>query len=174
MIGRRDVSELRQQLATDSVVGQASLERFGAGHAALKQQVDSQDRRLDQLCVDVDALRSASTEQEAALKEFGHLQARQAEAAKRMVAQLEQLETFASRAAAEVNELRQRVATPPVMPVGYPVMATAQPAFGMTPQQAASASPAELFSAARNAQEEFARRQRQAMAGAFQQPPGGQ
>ena len=174
LIGRRDVTELRQQLATDSMTGQISWERLQTGHAALQQQAESQDKRLDQLCVDVFALRSASTEQEVALKEFSHAQARQAEVAERMVAQLEQLETFASRAAAEVNELRQRVATPPVMPAGYPVMAAPPTAFGMTPQQVASAPASELLNAARSAQEEFARRQREAMAGAFQQPPGGQ
>lgn len=88
--------------------------------------------------------------------------------------QLEQLEAFAAQAAAEVGELRQRLQQLPVQPVFPSAFAPAAPPAVMSAPQAAAASPAELLAAARSAQEEFARRQRQAMAGAFQQPPGGQ
>lgn len=86
-----------------------------------------------------------------------------------MNGQLEQLEGFAARAAAEVADLRQRL-MPPVMPpqpVGAAPQAAAQPAPGIAEQIAA------LSNAQRAYQEEFARRQRAAAAAGFQAPQGG-
>lgn len=171
-LGRREAVGLRQQVAGHVQLERESLRQLETSYEALRDRVFAQGKEMAQV------INTAREEHELVMR-LSEVVAkeevdREAVTAK-LSSQLEQLEAFASRAATEVNDLRQRLMTPQP-PAGYPVMApmpAAQPVM-MTPQQAAAASPADLIAGARAAQEVFARRQREAMAGAFQQPPGGQ
>ena len=174
-LGRREVVGLRQQIASHAQLEKASIKGLKVEQEALKDQLFAHGRQIGEALIQIEGLRGSIDGQRDALQAFNEEQKKQSEVLVKAIGQLEQLESFAGRAAAEVNELRQRLGTPmPPQPVGYPVMVQQPSGFVMQPQQAQTASAAELINAARSAQEEFARRQRQAMAGAFQQPPGGQ
>ena len=177
-LGRREAVNLRQQVANHARIEHEALKGLEAEHEALRDRVFAQGKQISQAVTQCEVLRdSLKQDHELVMRlseAVGKQELEREAVTAKLSAQLEQLEAFASRAAAEVNELRQRLMTPQP-PVGYPVMAqvAAQPVV-MSPQQAAAASPADLIAGARAAQEVFARRQREAMAGAFQQPPGGQ
>lgn len=178
-LGRREAVNLRQQVVSHARIEHEALKSLEAEHEALRDRVFAQGKQISQAVTQTEVLRTSFGEQRELLMRLSEAvgqqeKEREAVTAK-LSAQLEQLEAFASRAATEVNELRQRLSVPQPS-VGYPVMAPVAPQqpMVMTAQQAAAASPADLIAGARAAQEVFARRQREAMAGAFQQPPGGQ
>lgn len=177
-LGRREAVNLRQQVASHARIEHEALKGLEAEHEALRDRVFAQGKQISQAVTQCEVLRDSFKQDHELVMRLseavGQQELEREAVTAKLSAQLEQLEAFASRAAAEVNELRQRLVVPQP-PVGYPVMApvAAQPVV-MSPQQAAAASPADLIAGARAAQEVFARRQREAMAGAFQQPPGGQ
>lgn len=183
-LGRREAVNLRQQVASHARIEHEALKGLEAEHEALRDRVFAQGKQISQAVTQCEVLRDSFKQDHELVMRLseavGQQELEREAVTAKLSAQLEQLEAFASRAATEVADVRTRllqvqsaVGGTPSMIFGAPVAPPQQPVV-MSPQQAAAASPADLIAGARAAQEVFARRQREAMAGAFQQPPGGQ
>lgn len=160
-LGRRDADVLRAQLEQVDRSDSDALRGLKSEHKALMESVFNQGKSLTSLTGKVDGMAAQARGDHELLMRLaeaaGQTDTRAADAAEaverinaalvQVNGQLEQLEGFAARAAAEVGELRQRLLTSPQPPAGFPVMA------------AQAATPEELIAQARTAQAEFMRRQ---------------